>query len=268
MKKLKDIFKSKKKAELLSLNKLHFVFAGLYTVQAILLLVLGKGSSVPITTNYLAYDPLLSSTGEVVHSAGTSLLFNINLAWVVAAMLFVSAIGHVVFTTIYKKRYQAQLKKSETVTRWVTYGVISSFMMAIVAILSGVYDISSLLLIIAVSLFAAAFGIVTDLWARGSKKMSWFAPVNAIKAAIIPWLVIAIYVWGTFVYGGNSITAFVYWIYLTILLAQVAFVFVLTQQYKKQGNWTDTIYTERALFVLLFVVQTVLAWQVFFGTLR
>ena len=268
MKKLKDIFKSKKRRELLSLNKLHFAFAGLYTLQAVLILVLSKGASVPITTNYLAYNPLLSSGGEPVHAAGASRLFDLNLVWLIAAMLLVAALGHIVFATIYKKRYQAELKKMGSVTRWISCGVVSSLIVLVISLLSGIYDISSLLLLVAVSLFAASFGIVADLWSRSSKSMSWFGPVNAIKAVIIPWLVIAIYIWGTFIYGGNSISAFVYWIYLTVLVAQSAFILMLSKQYKKQGKWSDAIYTERAIFVLFFVVQTLIVWQVFFGTLR
>lgn len=268
MNKLKGILSNNKKADLTSFNKLHIVFVGLYFLQAILIIALSKEKSLPITTNYLAYDPLLSSGGQVVHSVGTSRLFDINLVWLLAGMLVLSAIGHVVFATVYKKQYQADLKKGSSLTRWVAYGVICSFVMVVVAFLSGVFDVSSLLLMISVGLFATAFGIVNDLWARGSKTMAWFASVNAIKAMIIPWLVILIYVWGTFIFGGNSINAFVYWIYLTVIVAQGLFIVLLNKHYKKQGKWANAVTTEQAFFVILFVLQTLVALQVFFGSLR
>lgn len=268
MKKLKDLFKNKKKAELQSLNKWNFVAAGLYVVQAILILVLSGNASMPLTTNYLAVDPLLSSGGETVRTAGTSRLFDVNFAWLLAGMLLVAAILHLVVATKYRKHYEADLKKGANLSRWVIYGVIGSFVMVVIAGLSGVYDLSSLILIIAVTVFAAAFGIVNDLWAQSGKKVAKLVQVNAIKAAVLPWIVIAIYVWGSIVYGRASIPNFVYWIYLSLVVAQGLVVANVYMQRKKQGKWANYMYGEQVSLVLLFVMQTLLTWQVFFGTLR
>jgi hypothetical protein len=39
-------------------------------------------------------------------------------------------------------------------------------------------------------------------------------------------------------------------------------------QYKKVGRWRDYLYGERAYVVLSLVAKSLLAWQVFAGTLR
>lgn len=268
MKRLKGIFKSKKQIELINYSKLHLIFVIGYLLQAVLLLILSKNVLIPITTNYLAYDPLLSSGGQVVHSVGTSRLFDINLAWLLAGMLIVSAIGHIMFMTIYKKQYMLKLKKGDSITRWVAYGVVSSFIVITLAILSGINDISSLLLMLAVSLFAGVFGYINEVLVRGGKVLARFVPLSAIKAIIIPWFVIVIYVFSTFVYGGNSINAFVYYIYLTVILLQGSFIYMLKKQYSKQGKWKDLIYTEKIFFIAFFLLQLLVVWQVFFGKLR
>jgi hypothetical protein len=39
-------------------------------------------------------------------------------------------------------------------------------------------------------------------------------------------------------------------------------------QYKKVGRWRDYLFGERVYIILSLVAKSLLAWQVFFGTLR
>jgi len=39
-------------------------------------------------------------------------------------------------------------------------------------------------------------------------------------------------------------------------------------QYKKVGKWQDYLYGERVYIILSLVAKSLLAWQVFAGTLR
>jgi hypothetical protein len=39
-------------------------------------------------------------------------------------------------------------------------------------------------------------------------------------------------------------------------------------QYRKVGRWKDYIYGERAYMILSLVAKSLLAWQIFSGTLR
>jgi hypothetical protein len=39
-------------------------------------------------------------------------------------------------------------------------------------------------------------------------------------------------------------------------------------QYKKIGRWQDYVYSEKVYIVLSLVAKSLLAWQVFFGTLQ
>lgn len=274
MNKLKKLLENNKStnksANKATLKKSHFIFAGLYALQAMILIILNKTVHIPITTNYLAYNPLLSDNGngQVVHSAGTSLLFELNISWLIITILLLLAVAHLAIATIYKKQYQSGLKANSSIIRWLMYGIVSSSMMIIIAVLSGVYDLSSLILITAVGLFVATFMIFDELRSKDNSKITWFAPFNALKAAIVSWLVIAIYVWGTIVYGGNSIPAYVYWLYFTVLFFQLAFVFMLKQQRKRQSKSADKKYSENTFFVVMFVLQMLVTLQVYFSVLR
>ena len=48
------------------------------------------------------------------------------------------------------------------------------------------------------------------------------------------------------------------------------FIFAINMilQYKQIGKWKDYLYGERTYIVLSLVAKTLLAWQVFIGTLR
>lgn len=268
MKKLKDLFKTKKRANFESLQKWNISLAVIHGLQGILILVLSKSLALPVTTNYLALDPLLSSGGQPVLSAATKTLFNINLAYLVAAFFFMSAIAHGVIATIYRKRYEANLQKGINKARWIEYGVSASTMMVAIALLSGVYDLSSLLMIFVLDFIMNMMGLGMELWNQNTKKTNWFSYIIGCVAGVVPWLVFALYVWGAAAFGGGQVPTFVYWIYLSIFIFFNCFAVNMYLQYKKEGKWADYLYGERVYMILSLVAKTLLAWQVFFGTLR
>src|SRR5690606_4875755 len=97
--------------------------------------------------------------------------------------------------------------------RWYEYALSASTMMVAIALLSGIYDVSSLIMIFALTTFMNAMGLMMELNNQTTKKTNWTSFIIGSKAGIIPWLVIAIYFVGAHVYGGGQIPTFVYWIY-------------------------------------------------------
>lgn len=250
------------------LRKWNISLAVIHGLQGVLILILSGSSTLPVTTNYLAIDPLLSSGGQPVLAAGTQTLFNVNLAYLVALFFFMSAIAHVVIATVYRKRYESDLKKGINKARWVEYSISASTMMVAIALLSGVYDFSSLLMIFVLDFIMNMMGLAMELWNQNTKKTNWFSYIIGCVAGIVPWFVFGIYVWGANVYGGGQVPTFVYMIYLSIFIFFNCFAVNMYLQYKKQGKWADYVYGERVYMILSLVAKTLLAWQVFFGTLR
>jgi hypothetical protein len=100
-----------------------------------------------------------------------------------------------------------------------------------------------------------------------TKKTDWTPFIYGCIAGLIPWVAIAIYLFGA---GGGDggPPDFVYYIYLSIAIFFNSFAINMVLQYKKVGKWKDYLYGERMYVILSLVAKSALAWQVFAGTLR
>ena len=100
-----------------------------------------------------------------------------------------------------------------------------------------------------------------------TKKTNWLSYWVGCIAGIIPWIVIAFYMW-LGADNGSKVPTFVYWIFVSIFIFFNCFAVNMVLQYKKIGPWKDYIYGERVYIILSLVAKSLLAWQVFAGTLR
>lgn len=243
--------------------------AVLHAVQGIAVLLLSKSVTWPVNTNFLTIDSIATKAqGHPVLAPASHTLFNLNLAYLVAGFFFLSAIAHTVIATVYRKRYESDLGIGINRARWIEYGLSASTMMVAIGFLSGIFDLSSLIMIFALDLIMNLLGLVMETHNQGAKKTNWLSYWLGCLAGVIPWIVFAIYVWGATVYGSGKIPTFVYWIYLSIFIFFNCFAVNMYLQYKKKGKWADYLYGERVYMILSLVAKTLLAWQVFAGTLR
>jgi hypothetical protein len=252
------------------LRTYNFLVAALLALQGVLVLVMSHPAKAlqSITANFLAKDKLATSAeGHSVMVAASHHLFDLNLAYVVATFFFISAVVHFIVATWKRKTYESDLKGGVNRARWIEYSLSASMMMIAVAMLSGVLDIASLIMVFALTAAMSLLGLAMELRNRDVKKVDWTNYSIGVGAGFIPWLVIAIYLWCAHVYG-NGVPGFVYWICGSLFLLFASFAINLYLQYKRLGNWSTYLYGERAYIILSFVANTALAWQVFAGTLR
>jgi hypothetical protein len=59
----------------------------------------------------------------------------------------------------------------------------------------------------------------------------------------------------------------VYWIFVSLFVFFNSFAINMVLQYRQIGKWRDYLYGERAYIILSLVAKSLLAWQVFAGTL-
>jgi len=64
------------------------------------------------------------------------------------------------------------------------------------------------------------------------------------------------------------VPGFVYAIYVSLFVFFNIFALNQFLQYKQVGRWKDYLFGERMYIVLSLVAKSLLAWQVFFGTLQ
>jgi hypothetical protein len=251
--------------KLKSLNRFNLFMGTLHLMQALLVWFLSSPSKgiAPITVNYLSFDPVLQKLFP-----STKELFTVNLAWFVIIFFLMSSFAHFFIATVYKKNYEANLKLGINKVRWFEYALSASVMMIAISFLTGIYDLSSLVMIFVLDALMNLLGLVMEQVNQGKTKVEWFTYVLGCIAGIMPWTVFGIYVFASQQYGGGNIPTFVYWIYVSIFIFFNSFAINMILQYKKIGPWKDYLFGERVYIILSLVAKTLLAWQVFGGTLR
>lgn len=251
--------------KLKGLNRFNLIMGGLHFIQAIAVLLLSdpERGVVPVTLSFLKFDQTISKL-----LPASEQLFTINLAWLVALFFFLSSMAHLFIATVYREKYESDLMKGINKVRWFEYALSASVMMVAISLLSGIYDLSSLIMIFFLDAIMNLTGLAMEIHNQGEKKIKWLDFVIGCIAGIIPWIVFGIYVYGARQFGGGNIPTFVYWIYVSIFIFFNSFAINMFLQYKKIGAWKNYLYGERAYIILSLVAKTLLAWQVFGGTLR
>ncbi len=141
-------------------------------------------------------------------------------------------------------------------------------MIVAIAMLVGIYNLGSLIMIFSLVAIMNLMGLVMEVHNQTTKKTSWLSYKIGVFAGIIPWIVIGLFFWAASSFGTGEIPTFVYWIYVSIFLFFNVFAINMILQYKKIGPWKDYLFGEKVYIILSLVAKSALAWQVFAGTLR
>lgn len=256
------------KAKFRSLNLWNRNLAILHFVQAVAIVLLSNQVTFPVTSSYLTIDSLASKAGHPVLVAASRHSFDINLAYLVAAFFVISALAHLIIATVYRKQYEADLKRGVNKARWIEYALSASLMMVGIGLLAGVQDAASLAMIFALIAIMNLLGLVMEVHNQTTAGTNWLSYWLGCLAGIGPWLVIAGYLAATNIYGSGRIPTFVYWIFGSMFVLFCSFAVNMYLQYRAKGRWADYLYGERVYMILSLVAKSVLAWQVFFGSLR
>jgi hypothetical protein len=252
-----------------SLFKWNRALALVHLLQGLIIMFLAQSSAFPVTTNFLTLNTLATeASGNPVLAPASTILFEVNLAYIVVAFFFMSAIAHAIIASKYLKKYEAGLKVGINRARWIEYAISASTMMVGIGLLSGVYDISSLLMMFGLTAVMNLCGLAMELHNQTTKTTNWTSYIVGSLSGIIPWIVLGIYFWGANIYGSGNIPTFVYFIYVSIFVFFFSFALNMYLQYKKKGKWADYLYGEKVYMILSLVAKSALAWQIFFGALR
>ena len=235
----------------------------LHLAQGVLMLALSSDFSLPVSASFLEFDPAVGKLTPVPET-----LVDLRIGPLVAAFLFLSAIAHFLIASpgIYQW-YARNLANGINYARWVEYSFSASVMIVVIAMLVGIYDIASLILIFAVNATMILFGLMMELHNQTTERTNWTSFWFGSIAGAVPWIAIAIYLFGS---GGDEggPPGFVYGIFGSIFVFFNVFAVNMVLQYKKVGPWRDYLYGERAYVILSLFAKSALAWQVFAGTLR
>ncbi|MFC1656571.1 heliorhodopsin HeR [Patescibacteria group bacterium] len=247
-----------------SLKKFNIFMGCLHAIQGILMLALSTDFTLPVTSAFLEFDPIKQQLVPVIEN-----VFDLSIGPLVAIFLFLSAIAHFSISIIPKinRWYVNNLKKGMNLARWIEYSLSSSLMIVVVAMLAGMYDGLSLVLLFFLNAMMILFGWVMEVHNQTTAKTNWLSYIFGCIAGIVPWVVIGFYLFGAGSEFGDA-PSFVYWIYLSIFLFFNVFAINMILQYQKIGRWKNYLYGEYMYIILSLVAKSLLAWQVWAGTLR
>jgi len=245
------------------LTRFNRLMAVLHLAQAALVIIFSTATTFPINLSFQQFNPATSSL-----QLASRHLFDLRLAWIVAAFFLLSAAAHFYLGVFRPQRYARNLQNQVNPVRWYEYALSASIMMVAIAILAGMEDLASLLLVFGLTAVMNLCGLIMERSNKPGKQTNWLSFWVGSLAGILPWLAVGLYFYGAESAAGTNIPTFVYWIYVSIFIFFNCFALNMVAQYKGRGKWKDYLYGERVYIILSLVAKSALSWQIFFGTLR
>jgi hypothetical protein len=231
--------------------------------QGVIMWAVSKDVKAVITTNYL------KSGGTIARPVSTLEIFGEwTLAPILATFLILSGAFLLGSAFVWRKKYEEQIQKGMNLFRWAEYSITSSLMVVVIAILCGIYDLSTLILIFSLNACMILFGWMMEVHNQTTKKVDWTAYLFGCFAGIVPWIVMGLYFFNALSSGGDAVPDFVYAIFWSLFVAFNVFSVNMILQYAKVGKWKDYLYGEYAYITFSLIAKALLAWQVWGGILR
>ncbi len=228
----------------------------LHGLQAVVVAVLATDFAITFTSSYPQGPP-----GSVAPAPAA--LFDLPIGWAVAAFLLLAAVDHLATATFARSSYEADLGRGINRFRWVEYSLSATLMVILIGSYSGITSITSVIAVAGANVAMILFGWLQESMNPPGRNRTtmvpfWFGTI----VGLAPWIAILLNV-----LGSTTVPGFVY----GIVIAQFIFFFSfgLNQwlQYRGIGKWADYGYGERTYLVLSVIAKSVLAWQIFGGSL-
>ena len=242
--------------QLAGLRKWNIALAILHAVQAVGVLVLATSFSITVTSSYPAGPPGTEPNPP-------SPLFDVPVGPAIALFLFLAAADHFITATVGRGLYESDLRKGINRFRWVEYSVSSTVMLVLIGFYFGLTGISTVIAVIGANVAMILFGWLQERMnppGRTDTTMLpfWFGTV----AGVAPWIAITVNL-----IGSKTVPGFVIGIYVSLLIAFFTFAVNQWLQYRGIGKWRDYAYGEKVYLLLSLVAKSLLAWQIFGGSL-
>ncbi len=192
--------------------------------------------------------------------------FSINVGYLSAVFLALSALDHLLVCSICKGPYEKGLSNHRNIFRWVEYSFSASLMRILVGILSGVTDMHMMVLQFGLTACTMIFGLVFELEnsdLRLSGNVKWYLYWLGFIPHFFSWSIVLGYFFYSLSKGDPP--AFVYAIIIVIFILDLSFAVILGLQWGGKRCFRPYVNGEIAFIVLSFTSKNLLAWINFFG---
>ena len=199
----------------------------------------------------------------------TTDIVDVPLAYFVASFFLMSATAHFLLRWPLRARYEGWLARGMNPARWVEYAFSSTVMILAIAQLSFIKEFSALVAIAGCNVSMNLFGWSMEAANEGRARTDWKHFLFGCIAGIVPWIAIGASLVAYAVQpDATPIPAFVWAIYGSLFIAFNVFAITMVLQYAKVGRWREYLTGEKTYMIMSLVAKSLLAWQVWSGTLR
>lgn len=228
----------------------------LHAAQAVAVLVLATDFAISVTSTFPEGPPGTPAPAPEP-------LFDVRIGVAIAVFLGLAALDHLVTATAGRRVYETDLRRGINRFRWVEYSFSATLMVLLIASYSGITDITALVAIAGANVAMILFGWIQERMNPPGRSHTTMLPFwFGTLVGVAPWVAIAVNL-----IGADEVPGFV----IGIFIAQLVFFFSfgLNQwlQYREIGPWRSYAFGEKAYLVLSLGAKSVLAWQIYGGSL-
>ena len=196
-------------------------------------------------------------------------IVDVPLAWLVASFFLMSATAHFLLRWPLRRQYEGWLARGMNPARWVEYAFSSTVMILAIAQLSFINEFSAVVAIAGCNVAMNLFGWSMEAANEGRAHPDWKHFIFGSIVGIVPWIAIG----GSLVaYSlqavARPIPGFVWAIYGSLFVYFNVFAITMVLQYARVGRWRDYLTGEKTYMLMSLIAKSLLAWQVWSGTLR
>lgn len=259
-----------KDVSLSRLRSYNIIVGLILFAQGVLMFFISEDIRLPLTTSYIDPDKVIPETLQLggFPVSQLAVVGDLQVSLLLVAFLILSGLFLLGSAFVWRKTYEAQVSRGMNLVRWAEYSITSSLMVVVIAMLCGVYDVSSLILIFGLNACMILFGWMMEVHNQHTQKVDWTAYYFGCFAGVVPWVVMGLYFFGAAANSSGAIPTFVYWIFGSLFVAFNVFSVNMILQYAKVGKWRDYLYGEYAYITFSLIAKALLAWQVWAGILR
>lgn len=253
------------------LSIFHVWLSVIYLLQGLFVLLVAATQLFPIEITYLTRDPLASEiSGHTVLAQATKQLLEVNLAYLVSILFFIGALVHGIVWFLQrqsKRSLDKNIVSSGLIVASGGYALGAGVFFIILGLLAGITGIVPLILLFMGAILASVLWVTVAIQPKkmDSSLRSLLIAVGVI-ASVALWKVIAVQLWGAFVYGTDGLPGFVYVVAASAFILWVVAIALLFLRTRDTGRWgkpTHVVFYS----VTGLVIVTVLAWQIILGVL-
>jgi Heliorhodopsin len=245
-----------------SLMRLNVVVGLVHLAQAIVIVAIAGPARLPVNINYMTGPPGASAPNV------TSEVFTMRIDLAVGLFLLLAAIDHLAVSLPgIRDWYLRNVRRGINPARWWEYSISASVMVVLIAMLTGISELTALVAIFGANAAMILFGLVMEYTNVDRPRVQWRPFVYGCIVGAVPWIAIALQLGVAGSEAGGEAPAFVYVIFATLFVLFNLFALNMWLQYRGVGRWADPVFAEKAYLWLSLIAKSALAWQVYFGAL-